>query len=167
MRLVFPLAISILLITSFIGSQQSGQQPVIAKLATSKLASVTGAPDCATYAVEHGDIKGASSVTLVKLASGCTMPMHWHSADEEFMLASGAAQVQMRGEESFTMAPGDYYYMPAHHHHQTSCPSGCMYFRYTHGPLDIHYVDAAGNKIPAEKALAAFGERPAAAVTQR
>ena len=167
MRLVLPLAVSILSIAVVIGAQQSGPQPVIAKLATSKLASVTGAPDCATYAVERGDIKGVSSVTLVKLASGCTQPMHWHSADEEFMLASGDAQVQMRGEQSFTMAPGDYYFMPAHHHHQTSCPSGCTYFRYTHGPLDIHYVDAAGNEISAEKALAAFGERPAAAGAQK
>ena len=154
------LVISIVLITGFIGAQQQGQQPVIANAGTSKLASVPGAPDCATYAVEHGDPKGASSVTLVKLASGCSVPMHWHSADEEFMLASGAGQVQMRGEQSFTVAPGDYYYMPAHHHHQLLCPKGCMYFRYTHGPIDIHYVDAAGNEISAEEALATFGEHP-------
>ena len=167
MRLRLPLVISVVLVSSAITAQQPEQQPVIANVGTSKLASVPGAPDCATYAVEHGDTKGTSSVTLVKLASGCTMPMHWHSADEEFMLASGTAQVQMRGEQSFTMSPGGYYYMPAHHHHQVSCASGCAYFRYTHGPIDMHYVDAAGNEISAEKALAAFGEHPAAAVAQR
>lgn len=167
MRLRLPVAISIVLGASSITAQQSAQQPVIANVGTSKLASVPGAPDCATYAVEHGDTKGTSSVTLVKLASGCTTAMHWHSADEEFMLASGTAQLQMRGEQPFTLSPGDYYYMPAHHHHQTTCASGCMYFRYTHGPIDIHYVDAAGNEISAEKALAAFGEHPTAAVAQR
>ena len=72
----------------------------------------------------------------------------------------------MRGEQPFTLSPGDYYYMPAHHHHQTTC-AGCIYFRYTHGPIDIHYVDAAGNEISAEKALAAFGEHPTAVVAQR
>lgn len=40
-----------------------------------RLVSVPGAPECATFAVEHGNPKAEGSVTLVKLASGCTVPM--------------------------------------------------------------------------------------------
>jgi hypothetical protein len=41
------------------------------------------------------------------------------------------------------------------------------FHRISDGPIDIHYVDAAGNEIAVDKALAAFGERPAAAVAQK
>jgi hypothetical protein len=37
---------------------------------------------------------------------------------------------------------------------------GCMYFRYSHGPLDIHYVDADGNEISAEKVPGRFRRAP-------
>lgn len=147
--------------------QQSAQQPQFVNADEAKLVSVVGAPECATFAIEHGNPKAGSSVTLVKLAGGCTVPMHWHSADEQLMLVSGAAQVEMQGEQPHSLQPGGYYFMPAHHFHQLSCHTGCTFHRSVDGPIDIHYVDSAGTEISAEKALAAFGERPVAAMAMK
>ncbi len=167
MRRILPLVIPIVLIAGFAIAQQSAQQPQFVNADEARLVSAPGAPECYSFAVEHGDPKAGSSVMLVKLASGCTMPMHWHSANEQLMLVTGTAQVEMQGEQPHTLKAGGYYFMPAHHLHQLSCASGCTFHRAMDGPIDIHYVDAAGNEIPAEKALAAFGERPATAMAQK
>ena len=167
MRLRLPLVIPIVMIAGFAIAQQSAQQPHVVDADKARLVSVAGAPECASYAVEHGDPKAGSSVTLVKFAGGCTVPMHYHSANEQVMLVSGTAKLEMKGEQPHTLKAGGYYFMPGHHLHQLLCASGCTFHRISEGPIDIHYVDAAGNEIPAEKALAAFGERPAAAVPKR
>ncbi len=155
------------LIAALAAGQQSAQQPQFVNASSAKLVSVAGAPECASFSVEHGNPKGASSVTLLKLAKGCTVPMHWHSADEQVMLISGTGQLEMKGEQSHTLGAGDYYFMPAHHLHQLTCPGGCTLHRVQDGPVDIHYVDSAGTEISAEKALAAFGERPVAAMAMK
>lgn len=162
MRLRLPLVVPIVLIAGFAGAQQSAQQPQFVNADEATFVSAPGAPECYSFAIEHGDPKAGSSVMLVKLASGCTMPMHWHSANEQLMLVTGTAQVEMQGEQPRTLKAGGYYFMPARHLHQLSCASGCSFHRAMDGIIDIHYVDATGNEIPAEKALAAFGERPAA-----
>ncbi len=169
MRVRLPLVIPMVLIAGgFVMAQQPAQQPQFIDADKAKLVSVAGAPECASFALEHGDPKAGSSVTLVKLgSSGCTVPMHWHTANEQVMLVSGTAKIEMQGEQPRTLQAGGYYFMPAHHPHQLSCASGCVFHRVCDGPIDIHYVDAAGNEIAADKALAAFGERPAVAVAQK
>ncbi len=167
MRLRLPLIISIVLIAGFAMAQQSAQQPQFVNVDEVRFVSAPGAPECYSFALEHGDPKAGNSVMLVKLATGCTMPMHWHSANEQLMVVTGTAQVEMQGEQPHTLKAGGYYFMPAHHLHQLSCASGCSFHRVMDGPVDIHFVDAAGNEIPAERALAAFGERPVAAMAQK
>jgi quercetin dioxygenase-like cupin family protein len=167
MRPRLPLMIPLVLVAGFAMAQQSVQPPQFVNADEARLVSVPGAPECATFAVEHGNPKAEGSVTLMKLASGCTVPMHWHSTNEQMMLVSGRAQVDMQGEQPHTLKAGGYYFMPAHHFHQLSCASDCTLHRAVDGPIDIHYVDAAGNEISAEKALAAFGERPATALAQK
>ena len=163
-RWVVPIA----LIAGFAMAQQSAQQPRFLDADEATLISVAGAPECQTFAVEHGDPKAGSSVTLIKFGSGgCTVPMHWHSANEQVLVVSGTAKVETQGEKPHIVKPGGYYFMPARHQHQFSCASGCTVHRILDGPLDIHYIDAAGNEISAEKALAAVGERPAQPVTAK
>ena len=166
MRHRLPSVIPIVLIAGFAMAQQSAQQPQFVKAEEAKLVSSPVLPECLSFVIEHGDPKAGSSISLLKFASGCTVPMHWHSANEQLMLATGTAQVEMQGEQPHTLKAGGYYFMPAHHLHQLSCPSGCTWHRAMDGPIDIHYVDAAGNEITTEKALAAFGERPAAAMAK-
>jgi len=159
-------------------AQQSGQQtqsmqaprmqpPVIARPVGARLASAPNVPDCFNYTVEHGDPKGSGSVMLVKMSSGCVVPSHWHSANEQLIFTSGAAQVLMKGEQRQTVSAGTYVYFPAHHVHQLTCKENCTFYRMVDGPSDIHYVDAAGNEIATDAALAAFGERPGTAVAQK
>jgi quercetin dioxygenase-like cupin family protein len=69
----------------------------------------------------------------------------------------------MNGEQPQTVSAGTYVFAPAKHVHQLNCKDYCTFYRLVDGPSDIHYVDAAGNEIATDAALAAFGERPGAA----
>jgi quercetin dioxygenase-like cupin family protein len=162
-----PLLIALVLVAGFALAQQAAQQPVIANPEEAKLVSSPSLPDCYSYALERGDPRGSSSVALGKLTAGCTVPWHYHSANEQVVIVNGAAQLQAKGEPAKTLTAGTYFYMPAHHQHQFSCQNGCEYQRWVDGPVDIHYVDAAGNEISAATALAAVGERPGAAAAQK
>ncbi len=143
------------------------QQPVIASPEGARLASAPNLPDCFNFTVERGDPKGSGSVMLVKMSSGCVVPSHWHTANEQGIFTSGTAQLLMKGEQPQTVSAGMYVYIPAHHVHQLTCKDNCTWYRMIDGPADIHYVDAAGNEIATAAALAAFGERPGTAVAQK
>jgi quercetin dioxygenase-like cupin family protein len=147
--------------------QQTGHGPMVKSAAEARFANVPGLPDCVTSAVQRGDPKTSSSVTFVKVASGCTVPWHWHSASEEVMFVSGTGQLQAKGQQVENVSSGAYAFMPAQHHHQITCSNGCSFYRSSDGPVDIHYVDTAGNEISPETALAAVGERPAKIVASQ
>jgi len=51
--------------------------------------------------------------------------------------------------------PGAYASLPSHHTHQASCSRTCLLFNGADAAFDIHYVDASGEEISLEKALAA------------
>jgi quercetin dioxygenase-like cupin family protein len=143
------------------------QQAVVVSPEGARLTSAPNVPDCFNYTVEHGDPKGSGSVMLVQLSSGCVVPSHWHSANEQLIFASGKAQLLMRGEQPQAVGAGTYAYLPAHHVHQLTCTDRCTFYRMVDGPSDIHYVDAAGNEIATVAALAAFGERPGTAIAPK
>ncbi len=167
MRLRIPLLLVLVFIAGAALAQQLAQQMVVANPQQAKLASSPSAPDCYSFAVVQGDPKGSSSVTLVNMKSGCAVPSHWHSANEQAAFTSGTGQIQMKGEQPQTVTAGMYMYIPANHQHQFTCKDNCSFYRTVDGPIDIHYVDAAGNEITAATALAAVGERPGAAVAQK
>ncbi len=166
MRHRLPSVIPIVLIAGFAMAQQSEQQPQLVKAEGAKFVSSPVMPECVSFVIQHGDPKAGSSISLLKFASGCTVPMHWHSANEHLMFVSGTGQIEMKGEQPHTWKAGDYVFNPGRHQHQLSCASGCTLHRFVDGPIDIHYVDAAGNEITAEKALAEFGERPGGAMAK-
>lgn len=118
-------------------------------------------PECYTYALERGDPKSGPSVTLSKLASGCKVPWHTHSANAQVLLVSGTFELHMKGEEAQVLRSGSYAYVPADHQHQETCVENCMYYVIREGPADVHYIDGAGKEISPQEALAAVGERPA------
>lgn len=162
-----PLLVVLLLIAGSALAQQSPQQPVVANPEQAKFVSSPSVPDCFNYALQHGDPKGSGSVTLVKMSSGCTVPTHWHSANEQSAFISGTGQIQMKGEQPQAVGAGSYMYIPANHPHQLTCKDSCTFSRTLDGPIDIHYLDAAGKEVPAATALAAVGERPGTAVAQK
>ena len=114
---------------------------------------IAGLPSCMTGSVQNGDPGSGPFVVLLKASSGCTVPMHWHSASEQLMFVDGAALFQMSGDQPHAISAGSYVYGPAKHPHQITCSSDCMLYVTSDGPFDIHYIDSSGNEIPSPKAL--------------
>jgi quercetin dioxygenase-like cupin family protein len=161
MRIKFQVLLALVCLPAFAMGQQPAE-PVIKSLQDAKFNSSASLPDCVSVAVEQGDVKGSRSVILLKTASGCVIPMHWHSSAEEVSLVRGYGQVTMPGKEPQAIDSGGYMYFPAKHTHQFVCKdaNGCVGRRINYGPLDVHYVDAAGNEISPDRAMAAFNEHP-------
>lgn len=147
-------------------SELSGQEAVIKTAQQNTFRTSTVLPDCYTYAVLRGDPKTGPSVTLSKLAAGCKVPWHTHSANAQVLFVSGTFQLHMQGQPVQVLTQGSYAYVPASHQHQESCLDGCTYYVIREGAADVHYVDSAGEEIAPKIALAAVGERPADTVPQ-
>ena len=106
-------------------------------------------------------MKGAS-VLLLKLKTGCVVPWHWHTANENLMMVSGKGKAEMKSGGAHTMAMGDYLYLAGKQVHHFTCVSSCLVFDVIDGAFDIHYVGSDGKEIPVEQALKPMA-KPAAA----
>jgi quercetin dioxygenase-like cupin family protein len=177
MRILTILLLAMLFVTALVVAQSdrqstspsdlSVQEPFIKTTQENTFTTSPVLPDCYTYAVERGDPKTGPSVTLSKLAAGCKVPWHTHSANAQVLFVSGTFQLTMKGQEAQILSQGSYAYVPAKHQHQESCLDACTYYVVREGPADVHYVDAQGKEISPEVALAAVGERPPAAEPTR
>lgn len=110
-------------------------------------------PICATAATLRGDPRSGPFWVLLKLASGCRVPRHWHSANETLVVISGRGAVAMKDGPTLPFVPGAYASMPSHHMHEASCARDCLLFSISDGAYDIHYVDANGEEITADQAM--------------
>jgi quercetin dioxygenase-like cupin family protein len=146
---------------------QSREEPTIRGAQQNVFHTSPVLPDCYTYAVERGDPETGPSVTLSRLAAGCKVPWHVHSANAQVLFVRGSFQLTMRGQPAQILSQGAYAYVPAEHQHQESCLDGCMYYVIREGPADVRYVDSAGKEVSPEIALAVVGERPATAMSAR
>lgn len=143
------------------------QEPVIRTAQQNAFKTSSVLPDCYTYAVERGDPEAGPSVTYSKLAAGCKVPWHTHSANAQVLFVSGTFQLHMKGQQVQILSQGSYAYVPGNHQHQETCLDGCTYYVIREGIADVHYVDEIGREISPDNALAAVGERPAAAIPTR
>ena len=143
------------------------QEPVTRTAQQNAFRTSSVLPDCYTYAVERGDPETGPSVTYSKLAAGCKVPWHTHSANAQVLFVSGTFQLHMKGQQVQVLSQGSYAYVPANHQHQETCLDGCTYYIIREGVADVHYVDAAGREISPDVALATVGERPAATIPAR
>ncbi len=143
------------------------QEPVIRTAAQNTFKTSSVLPDCYTYAVERGNPETGPSVTYSKLAAGCKVPWHTHSANAQVLFVSGTFQLHMKGQQVQTLSQGSYAYVPANHQHQEICLDGCTYYVIREGIADVHYVDGSGREISPDKALAAVGEHPASPAPTR
>ena len=140
---------------------QGPDQMPYAAMASSKFVTLPVLPSCMTISAQRGDpVKGAA-VLLLKFKSGCVVPWHWHTANENLMMVSGNGKSEMSGG-AHTMAMGDYLYLAGRQVHQFTCISSCLVFDVIDEAFDIHYVDKDGNEIPVEQALK-LPAKPAAA----
>jgi quercetin dioxygenase-like cupin family protein len=119
-----------------------------------QFAQQPGLPECLQMAVESGDPANGPSVVALKLASGCEIPWHWHTPNEQVMMVRGSATVEMKGEaKAATLKPGGFSMLPSKHLHRFVCTNDCVLFASSDAKFDIHYVDAAGNEIAPSDAL--------------
>src|SRR5580765_2373214 len=120
---------------------------------TLKFTQIPDMPGCASAAILRGNPRSGPAWVLLKLASGCRVPWHWHTANETLLVISGRGTVEMKDGPPLQFAPGAYASLPSHHMHRASCSRACLLFNGADAAFDIHYVDASGEEISLDKAL--------------
>lgn len=142
-------------VSAFVATTHAGEseQMLMVDPQTLKFASIPGAPACVTAAPVRGDPAKGPSVLLVKLASGCRVPWHWHTANEELMFVSGAGTLEMKDAKPIRLRAGSYALLPGRQIHQATCSTNCVFFNTADAVFDIHYVDDTGKEIAADEAL--------------
>jgi quercetin dioxygenase-like cupin family protein len=141
-------------------SARAEDKMVYAGRATSKFVNFPGLPKCMTGSVQNGDPSKGASVILAKSTAGCTVPWHWHTADEQLMFVSGTAKISMKEGQPTSVHSGDYLSLPGKNPHQFTCIAACTLFISPSGAFDIHYVDKDGKEISPEEALKSGAKKP-------
>jgi quercetin dioxygenase-like cupin family protein len=140
-----------------LNAQDMPERPVVNHSATGQFAPIPNVPECATAALERGDPATGPSTFLLRMAAGCEVPWHWHTADETLLMVSGSLSVHMQGGRPAAARHSDYIFMPARHAHSAKClgPDACELFLVCGAAFDIHYVDKGGNEISMSEAVEA------------
>jgi quercetin dioxygenase-like cupin family protein len=128
-------------------------QPSAVSAQTWKFTPIPDMPSCASAAIVRGDPRNGPAWVLLKLASGCRVPWHWHTANETLMVIRGQGTVAMKDGPPLAIAPGAYASLPSRHVHQATCTRACLLFNTADAAFDIHYVDASGRSIAPAEAL--------------
>jgi mannose-6-phosphate isomerase-like protein (cupin superfamily) len=125
--------------------------------------TIPNMPTCATAAILRGNPRWGPAWVMLRLASGCQVPWHWHTANETLLVVSGRGSVVARDGTPLQFAPGAFAYLPSHHQHRATCARTCLLFNTADSAFDIHYVGANGEEVSLAEALqlAAAPARPA------
>jgi hypothetical protein len=118
-----------------------------------QFAPIPDMPACATAAILRGDPRSGPAWVLLKLASGCRVPWHWHTANETLLVVGGRGALEMKDRPPLQFVPGAYASLPGRHVHRASCSRACLLFNGADAAFDIHYVDANGEEVSADVAL--------------
>jgi quercetin dioxygenase-like cupin family protein len=142
-----------IVLTLLAASLSAEDQPKVVNPAEMKFQAPQNTPACVQSAVLSGDPSKEASVMFLKLSPSCTVPLHWHTANEQIMMVSGTAKAAPHPGKPQTLKPGAYAFMPSKHHHAFSCNMACTLYLTSDGAFDIHYVDPSGKEISPEEAL--------------
>ena len=132
---------------------EDSSKAIYAASASAKFVNFPGLPTCMTGVVLNGDPSKGGSLILVKTATGCVIPWHWHTPTEQVMVVSGHGKGQMKDGSPVMLHAGDYLSLPRQGVHQFTCVVACTFFLSSDGVFDIHYVDASGKEISPDDAL--------------
>ena len=147
----------VLVAAAIVGQSTAGRAAETAMAAldprTLKFIQIPDMPACASAAILRGNPRSGPAWVLLKLASGCRVPWHWHTANEDLVVISGRGTVAMKEGPPLEFVPGAYSNLPSHHAHQASCSRDCLLFNAADAAFDVHYVDASGEEIPPKEAL--------------
>jgi mannose-6-phosphate isomerase-like protein (cupin superfamily) len=120
---------------------------------TLKFTPIPHMPGCASAAILRGNPRSGPAWVFLKLASGCRVPWHWHTANETLVVISGRGTLAMKDGPPLRFASGAYASLPSRHVHQASCARGCLLFNIADAAFDIHFVDASGKEISSDEAM--------------
>lgn len=129
------------------GHAEETDVPKAVNAQTWKFTAIPDMPSCASAAIVRGDPRSGPALVLLKLASGCRVPWHRHTANETLMVIRGQGTLAMKDGSPLAIAPGAYASLPSGHVHQAICTRACLFFNTADAAFDIHYVDASGKEI--------------------
>jgi quercetin dioxygenase-like cupin family protein len=100
---------------------------------------------CLKSATENGDPETGPSTFILKAPPGCLVPWHYHTAEEQLIVAQGSVLTEMEGMQGREMGPGGFAMMPSKAKHQFSCKSkdDCIMFVTFDRKYDIVWVNDA------------------------
>jgi len=111
------------------GQEQISKRGMVAPLASANLV-FDGEPGCLKVARENGDPDKGASTFLLEAPSGCVVPAHYHTAEEQLMVVQGDVLTGMDGMAEATLGPGGFAMMPSKAMHWFTCKSKntCLMF---------------------------------------
>jgi quercetin dioxygenase-like cupin family protein len=111
------------------GQGQTSPHGIVTPLASANLV-FDGEPACLKVARENGDPDTGPSTFLLEAPSECVVPAHYHTAEEQLMVARGDLLTGMDGMAEATLSPGGFAMMPSKAMHWFTCKSKvtCLMF---------------------------------------
>src|SRR5713226_3020817 len=94
------------------GQGQTAAHGIVTPLASASLV-FDGEPACLKVARENGDPDKGASTFLLEAPSGCVVPAHYHTAEEQLMVVRGHVRCRMDGMAESTLGPGGFAMMPS------------------------------------------------------
>jgi quercetin dioxygenase-like cupin family protein len=122
-------ALTILLFAVALSSAPQASHGVVTPLASAKLV-FDGEPECLKVARENGDPDTGPSAFLLEAPSGCVVPAHSHTAEEQMMVVRGDVLTGMDGMSETVLSAGGFAMMPSKAMHWFTCKSKstCLMF---------------------------------------
>ena len=108
---------------------QTSPHGIVTPLASANLV-FDGEPACLKVARENGDPDKGASTFLLEAPSGCVVPAHYHTAEEQLMVVQGEVLTGMEGMAEATLGPGGFAMMPSKAMHWFTCKAKdtCLMF---------------------------------------
>jgi quercetin dioxygenase-like cupin family protein len=132
-KLLLGFALVVILLAA-VGASSRGQGLVSPRGIVTPLASANfvfdGEPACLKVARENGDPDKGPSTFLLEAPSGCVVPPHYHTAEEQLMVVQGDVLTGMDGMAEATLGAGGFAMMPSKAMHWFTCKSKntCLMF---------------------------------------
>jgi len=120
---------ALLVAVSSRGQEQISKRGIVTPLASANLV-FDGEPACLKVARENGDPDKGASTFLLEAPSGCVVPAHYHTAEEQLMVVRGEVLTGMDSMAEATLGPGGFAMMPSKAVHWFTCKSKntCLMF---------------------------------------
>jgi quercetin dioxygenase-like cupin family protein len=156
---------AILLVLGTARAQPAADQAGARNMSEVRFGPSAGLPTCVQIASESGDPAHGAFVALGRAKTGCAVPWHWHTGNEQLLIVEGIARVQMKDMgKPVALRAGGFAVMPSRHIHEFRCTEACTFFITSDQRFDIHYVDPQGKEISPEQALKLVNETTATAM---